>query len=40
MMGNLTLSSGGTTNTFHFLGDYNVNDFHIASGATTIIQHA
>jgi hypothetical protein len=35
MMGNLTLSSGGTTNTFHFLGDYTANDFSIASGATT-----
>jgi hypothetical protein len=41
MMGNLTLSSGGTTNTFHFLGDYTANDFHIASGATTTtIAHA
>jgi hypothetical protein len=39
MMGNLTLSSGGTTNTFHFLGDYTANDFSIASGATTIIGH-
>jgi hypothetical protein len=40
MMGNLTLSSGGTTNTFHFLGDYTASDFSIASGATTIIGHA
>jgi hypothetical protein len=40
MMGNLTLSSGGTTQTFHFLGDYTANDFSIASGATTIIGHA
>ena len=39
MMGNLTLSSGGTTNTFHFLGDYTASDFSIASGATTIIGH-
>ena len=40
MMGNLTLSSGGTTNTFHFLGDYTASDFSIASGeATTIIRH-
>ena len=40
MMGNLTLSSGGTTNTFHFLGDYTAGDFSIASGAaTTIIGH-
>jgi hypothetical protein len=39
MMGNLTLSSGGTTNTFHFLGDYTANDFSISSGATTIIGH-
>ena len=38
-MGNLTLSSGGTTNTFHFLGDYTASDFSIASGATTIIGH-
>jgi hypothetical protein len=38
-MGNLTLSSGGTTNTFHFLGDYSASDFSIASGATTIIGH-
>ena len=41
MMGNLTLSSGGTTNTFHFLGDYTASDFTIASGtgATTITGH-
>jgi hypothetical protein len=39
MMGNLTLSSGGTTNTFHFLGDYTASDFSIASGVTTIIGH-
>ena len=39
MMGNLTLSSGGTTDTFHFLGDYTASDFSIASGATTIIGH-
>jgi hypothetical protein len=39
MMGNLTLSSGGTTQTFHFLGDYTASDFSIASGATTIIGH-
>ena len=39
MMGNLTLSSGGTTNTFHFLGDYTASDFSIASGATTVIGH-
>ena len=40
MMGNLTLSSGGTTNTFHFLGDYTASDFSITSGAaTTIIGH-
>ena len=38
-MGNLTLSSGGTTDTFHFLGDYTASDFSIASGATTIIGH-
>jgi hypothetical protein len=39
-MGNLTLSSGGTTNTFHFLGDYTASDFSIASGMTqTIIGH-
>jgi hypothetical protein len=39
-MGNLTLSSGGATNTFHFLGDYMASDFSIiASGATTIIGH-
>jgi hypothetical protein len=37
MMGNLTLSSGGTTNTFHFLGDYTASDFSIASGAATTI---
>jgi hypothetical protein len=42
MMGNLTLSSGGTTNTFHFLGDYTASNFNIASGTgtpTTIIGH-
>ena len=39
MMGNLTLSSGGTTQTFHFLGDYTASDFSIASGATTVIGH-
>jgi hypothetical protein len=39
MMGNLTLSSGGTTNTFHFLGDYTASDFSITSGATTTIGH-
>ena len=35
--GTLTLSSGGTTQTFNFLGDYTASDFSIASGATTII---
>ena len=40
MMGNLTLSSGGATQTFHFLGDYTKSDFSIASGMTqTIIGH-
>jgi hypothetical protein len=38
-MGNLTLSSGGATQTFHFLGDYTASDFSIASGATTVIGH-
>jgi hypothetical protein len=38
-LGNLTLSSGGATQTFHFLGDYSKGDFSIASGATTIITH-
>jgi hypothetical protein len=38
-MGTLTLSSGSNQLSLHFLGDYTVNDFHVASAATTIITH-
>jgi hypothetical protein len=38
-MGVLTLSSGSNQLSLNFLGDYMARDFHVASGATTVITH-
>ena len=38
-MTTLTLASGATKHAFTFAGDYAQGDFHIASGATTVITH-
>jgi hypothetical protein len=38
-LGTLTLASGANQLSLHFLGDYTVNDFQVASAATTIITH-
>jgi hypothetical protein len=36
----LTLDSGTTKHAIEFVGDYTASDFHIASGATTVITYA
>jgi hypothetical protein len=38
-LGTLTLASGKATHAFEFVGNYTASDFHIASGATTVITY-